>query len=419
MQLPELTPQQRERALRVSIVEGAMANVFVSVTANGLVTGLALYLGAGPLVLGVLGALPFITQLFQLLGAYLEEQHGERRSLSVWSEGLSRAMWIPVALLPLWTLSSTVSLTIFVVLQLIAAALMGIAVNTWSSWMTDLVPANRRGRYFGVRNTVASFAAMVGGLGSGFMLDYFKNNANEGIAYAATLAFGLFFAAIGIILLRIQAEPPMQRRPRVSLRHMFAAPMADSAYRRLIFSGATWAFVVGIAGPFFVAYGIDTLQMSFADLAFMGIVTSVASMLVYPLIGRWQDRYGDRIVLIISALCVVPLPIGWLLSEPGWLWPLMGTSLCAGLFWPGINQGFANMSMARAPAEGRGAYLAAYGAVTGVGVVLSGLLGGVIAELLNGIEFVYVGLTFNHYSILFACSILLRLTAALTVLRRL
>ena len=77
------------------------------------------------------------------------------------------------------------------------------------------------------------------------------------------------------------------------------------------------------------------------------------------------------------------------------------------------------MSMARAPAEGRGAYIAAYGAVTGVGVVLSGLLGGVIAEVLNGVEFSWIGLTFNHYSILFAGSILLRLTAALTVLRRL
>jgi MFS family permease len=419
MQANELPPATREGALRISIFEGAMASVFVSVTANGLVTGLALYLGAGPLVLGVLGSLPFITQLFQLLGAYLEEQQGQRRPLAVWSEGLSRAMWIPVALLPLWPLASTLSLTLFVVLQVVAAALMGIAVNTWTSWMTDLVPASRRGRYFGVRNTVASFASMMGGLGSGFMLDYFKNNANEGLAYTATLGFGLFFAAIGIVLLRLQAEPPMQRRPRVSLREMFVAPMADVPYRTLIMSGATWAFVVGIAGPFFVAYGIDTLSMSFADLAFMGIVTSVASMIVYPFVGRWQDRYGDRIVLIVSALCVVPLPIGWVLSEPGWLWPLIGTSLGAGLFWPGINQGFANMSMARAPAEGRGAYLAAYGAVTGIGVVLSGLLGGVIAELLNGIEFVWFGLTFNHYSILFAGSIMMRLTAALTVLRRL
>lgn len=419
MQPSELTPAVRESALRLSIVEGALANVFVSITANGLVTGLALYLGAGPLVLGILGALPFISQLFQLLGAYLEERNGERRMLSVWSEGLSRAVWIPIALLPLWQLSKTISLPIFVILQLISAALMGIAVNTWTSWMTDLVPAHRRGRYFGVRNTVASFAAMLAGLASGYALDYFKTNANEGIAYAATLGFGLVVAAIGLVLLRLQAEPPMQRREHPALRTMFLAPLADVDYRKLIASATVWAFAVGIAGPFFTAYGINTLHMNFADLAYMGIVTSIASMICYPFVGRLQDRFGDKIVLLVSAACVVPLPMGWFLSSPNWLWPLFGTSLFAGVFWPGINQGFANLSMARAPSTGKGAYLAAYGAVSGIGVVVSGLLGGVIAELLKHHTFLFMGITFNHYAVLFVSSMVIRLLSVIFVLRKL
>lgn len=419
MQSSELTPAVRESALRLSIVEGAMASVFFSITANGLVTGLALYLGAGPLVLGVLGALPFITQLFQLLGAYLEERQGARRMLSVWSEGLSRAMWIPIALLPLWQISQTVSLPLFVVLQLISAALMGIAVNTWTSWMTDLVPAHRRGRYFGVRNTVASFAAMIAGVASAYALDFFKTNGNEGLAYAVTLGFGLMVAAIGLVLLRMQAEPPMQPRPLPALRTMFLAPLADVDYRRLIASATAWAFAVGLAGPFFTAYGIGTLRMNFTDLAYMGIVTSIASMICYPFVGRLQDRYGDRIVLLVSAACVVPLPIGWFLSSPDWLWPLFGTSLFAGIFWPGINQGFANLSMARAPGMGKGAYLAAYGAVSGIGVVVSGLLGGVIAELLTPYTFVLLGITFNNYAVLFMSSMIIRLLAVVFVLRKL
>jgi MFS-type transporter involved in bile tolerance (Atg22 family) len=227
------------------------------------------------------------------------------------------------------------------------------------------------------------------------------------------------FAAVGIVLLRMQAEPPLQRSPSLSVRTMFRAPLADPAYRQLIIAGSTWAFAVGIAGPFFTAYGIDTLQMSFADLAYLGIITSVASMLVFPFVGRLQDKYGDRIVLVISAMCVVPLPIGWFFSHPGWLWPVMATSLGAGLFWPGINQGFVNMSMARAPVTGRGGYLATYGAVTGVGVVLSGLLGGVLAEALRGSEFHVAGVILNHYSILFVVSVLLRLSAVVLVLRRL
>jgi MFS family permease len=158
--------------------------------------------------------------------------------------------------------------------------------------------------------------------------------------------------------------------------------------------------------------------MSFADLAYMGIVTSVASMIVFPFVGRMQDRYGDRIVMLVSAVCVIPLPIGWILSSPGNLWPLFGTSLGAGLFWPGINQGLANMSMAQSPPHARGAYLATYGAVTGIGVVVSGLAGGVIAELLRGTEFIVLGYLINHYSVLFIVSLFLRAGAVIFVLRR-
>jgi MFS family permease len=145
----------------------------------------------------------------------------------------------------------------------------------------------------------------------------------------------------------------------------------------------------------------------------------VASIVVYPIIGRLQDRFGDKIVVVCCAFCVVPLPLGWIFSTPGWLWPLFCTSLFAGMFWPGINQGFANISMARAPEAGKGAYLAAYGAVSGIGVVLSGIIGGLIAQLIGVASWQVAGVTINHYAVLFVVSMLLRFVAAMWVLRRL
>ena len=419
MQPQELTPATREAALRLSIYEGAMASVFVSITANGLVTGLALHLGASPLVLGVIGTFPFVTQLFQLLGAYLEERYANRRLLAVISEAASRLMWAPIAVLPFLPYSPTVVIFLFVFLQFLSAAFNGVNVNCWSSWMTDLVPAERRGRYFGIRNTVASVATMLAGLASGFTLDYFKTNVSEAYAYAVTLAIGVVTAMIGVTMVCFQAEPPLRRRGSLDIRTMFIEPLRDGAYRTLILAAASWAFVVGVASPFFTAYGIATLKMTFAELAFIGIISSVASIVVYPIVGRLQDRFGDKIVLVWSAFCVVPLPLGWIFSTPGWLWPLFCTSLCAGMFWPGINQGFANLSMARAPEAGKGAYLAAYGAVSGIGVVLSGIIGGVIAQLLGSLTWQFAGVTINHYAVLFVFSMLLRFVAGMWVLRRL
>ena len=67
-----LTPAVVRRGLRLSIVEGSLSNIHVTVCAGAFLTGFALLLGAGDFELGLIAALPFLGQLFQFVGAYLE-----------------------------------------------------------------------------------------------------------------------------------------------------------------------------------------------------------------------------------------------------------------------------------------------------------------------------------------------------------
>src|SRR4029079_655636 len=86
-----------QRGLRLSIVEGALSNIYISVTTGAFLTGFALLLGASDFELGVIGALPFVGQLFQFVGAYLEERLGQRRRLVALTAGSSRTLWALVA----------------------------------------------------------------------------------------------------------------------------------------------------------------------------------------------------------------------------------------------------------------------------------------------------------------------------------
>ncbi|NTW97480.1 MAG: MFS transporter, partial [Oscillochloris sp.] len=165
---------------------------------------------------------------------------------------------------------------------------------------------------------------------------------------------------------------------------------------------------IGVASPFFNAYGLSTLKLSFSALALQAIVTSAVSLIFSPLIGRLQDKYGYRRVLVACIIGTLPLPWGWVLSTPTNIIPLWLTSIFSGVFWPGINQGLVNVLMDRAPADYRGAALASYSAITGVGTLVAGLLGGVLAMLIANAQisvgpFQIVGLAF-----LFVLSSLLR-----------
>jgi MFS family permease len=414
-----LTPSAVRRGLRLSIVEGALSNVHITMTAGAFLTGFALLLGASDFELGLLAALPFVGQLFQFVGAYLEERLGERRRLCALTAGISRSLWALMAALPFIAVLGPARLPIFLAVLALSQALIGIAGNAWTSWMSDLVPPRQRGRYFGLRNTVMSITAMAAAWLASQALDYYRGSRAEPIGYLLIFGVAAICAVAGALVLWRQPEPPLRRAQRVAVGKLLSAPLHHRHFRMFSLISAAWAMVTGISAPFFNAYGLQDLKLSFAKLAIFAIVTSAVGLLTQPVIGRLQDKYGDKRVLVASIAGVVFLPWGWVFATPTFLLPLWLNAVGTGVFWPGITQGLINLLMDRSPAEGRGAYVATYGAIAGLGAFIASLLGGAIAVGL-GSTIVQIGpLALNHYALLFVLSSLGRATVGLIIARRL
>ena len=113
------------------------------------------------------------------------------------------------------------------------------------------------------------------------------------------------------------------------------------------------------------------------------------------------------------------LPWGWVFSTPTNIWPLWLTAIFSGVFWPGLNQGIANVMMERAPADHRGASIAAFGAVTGLGTLVAGLVGGLLATAFAGAEFTLGPIMIAGLGFLFVLSSLGRGLMALVFWRTL
>lgn len=386
-----LSPADVRRSLRVSTIEGAVATVHISITGvvggSVFLTGFAMLLGANSFQLGLLGALPFIGQAFQFVGAYLEERAGNRRGL-VLSAGLAgRLIWALLLALPFMSFLGGAQLALFFIGLAGTYALGGIAGNAWLSWMSDLVPPRQRGSYFGVRNTVAAVAAMATTFLAGQALDASRIWGSEPLGYALIFGVAVLAALGSAALIARQAEPPIAPKGRVNVADMLSGPLRDRGFRNFVLANAGWAIATGVASPFFNAYGLSTLKLDFSTLALQAIVTSAVSLIFGPLMGRLQDKYGARQVLVVCVIGTLPLPWGWVLATPDNIIPLWLTSVFSGVFWPGITQGMVNVLMERAPANYRGAAMASYSAITGVGTLVAGLIGGVLATLLVNTQF--------------------------------
>lgn len=412
-----LSPQEVRRGLRISAIEGAVATVHISITGSiggsVFLTGFALLLGADSFQIGVLGALPFIGQLAGFVGAYLEERAGNRRALVLFGALIGRLIWALLLTLPfIGGLSPEARLAVFFVGLACSYAGNGVAGNAWLSWMSDLVPPRERGSYFGMRNTVASVSAMASTFLASRLLDGFRAGGDEPLGYAVIFAVALVSAVGAAALIARQPEPPLAPRGRVKLGELIGGPLHDARFRSYVFVAAGWALVTGVASPFFNAYGLSTLNLSFSTLGMQAIVTSGVALLFTPLVGRLQDRYGYRAVMTLCVLGTVPLPWGWVLSTPDNIAPLWLTSIFSGVFWPGVNQGLSNVLMDRAPAHQRGAAMAAFSAVTGVGTLVAGFLGGAIASGLAGTQVALGPLAVGGLALLFVASSVGRMALA-------
>ena len=406
------------RGLRISTQEALWATVFVVLTGGAFQIGFARHLGANDFVLGLLAGLPAAVGLLQIPASLYVERRGERRRFVAFSAGAGRLALAALALVALAPLPLPLKLTLFLILLILSSALLTITVPAWTSWMSDLVPGDARGRYFGKRSMLASIVAMIAPLPAAWLLDKFK--ADTGFP----LLFGLATipAVVCFLLILRQPEPPMVRQttkenPLASLK----APFADRSFRPfLVFAGTV---VVGqsLAGQFFMAWQVDKtgLHLPYMAVQLLGAVASGASLATMPLWGYLADKYGGRPVLMIGSWLVLLSPILWCFTFPGHNWvnyPLMVVmNIASGAGWAAVGLTQFNLLLSMTPDDKRGTYVAVFSAFTGIVGGISPIIGGALMTALSHLS-LPAGL--NNYKVMFLLTDIIRVLA-LVFLRQL
>src|SRR5690242_21118801 len=96
-----ITPADLQRGQRALVRDSAWASVTGSLYGGVILVGFALALGAGPFVIGMLAAIPFIGQAAQLPAIALIEQMRQRRKIAVVSVTIARTLILLLAIVPL------------------------------------------------------------------------------------------------------------------------------------------------------------------------------------------------------------------------------------------------------------------------------------------------------------------------------
>ncbi len=398
---PGPVPEAVKRTMRVSVLEGSVTQVFLNWTSGSVLVGYMLHLGASPSDIALVASVPLLAQAASPLAALAADLLGRRRLLTALVAVLGRAVWLLAAVLPDLGIPKAQQPAALVLLVLISSAFQASNGTLWSAWMGDVVPDDRRGRYFGFRAGVVGMVGMVANLGAGWFLD----RVAAPVSFQLVILVAVLSAGVGVALYFRQYDPPSPRR-HAALRDVLVTPLRDANFRRFLVFSVYWQFVVLLAAPFVIPYFFEELHLSFTQVAVWSGIAAVTALATTSLWGRVADRVGNKSVLALGTfLAGTLLPATWILAgftgHVVWIWI---AGFCDALAWGAATPALFNLALASAPREGRVAYIAMLSMVTGLAGFLGGVLSGPLLGLLERAPLHLFGLTWTGYHSLFLIS---------------
>jgi MFS family permease len=399
--------------------------VWMFIITGAALTQFAKQLGMSQFGFGVLAALPFAGQLFQLPVSYIIERYGYRKPLFVWLGVLHRVLWLALAAVPWLTASRDAWRSVIVVVGFswVAGQMIGPA---WVSWMADLVPSRIRGRYFSRRAQVGQAVGLVASLVTGLLLDQAVRHGVEILLKTSSVIIAVA-AVCGIVdflfFLWVGDPPSRPPDPNLNWRELVRAPLADKNFRRFLWFGGTLTFGIAFINQFICLYLIEVHNFSNTAVNAMVVLTTLAVYaLASPLWGRLLDRFGRKPVLILSVLLIVHGAAAWIfVGREHWLVPFLVITIATAA-WPGMELGTFNTLLslttaARENSSDRCSHVVVYSAVTAFSGIVSGVVGGLIAQALRDWHGTFLGQPLTHHGVLFLMASAARLVSLAFLVR--
>lgn len=272
---------------------------------------LAEQLGATPFQVGLLYSSAFLMLPVQVAATGLLPHLGFKRQMLLGWGSRSIFILVPIgialvrpeerggALLQLYILS----VFAFCFLRSIGAAAL-------VPWLYDILPEDRRGRYFGTDSLVVGMAGIITLVSSSVLFNVLS-------AYSAfALLFGMTLFAAVCSVLCITKLPDGVRPQIIGFRHLMQRAAAlcfeKSGFRRhlrlqILYAGVGFAFV-----PFSVFYLRAELGLSQSYILTLTAIQFFGMTAASFVVKEWVDRIGAKPFFVLSHVATVSFQLCWI-----------------------------------------------------------------------------------------------------------
>ncbi|HUK58486.1 MAG TPA: MFS transporter [Stellaceae bacterium] len=390
--LPEITQEASlpRPAFRALVLDGVFSQSLGVLTSGALLVGCALALGASPAYVGVLSAIPLLSQLAHVPAVILIERVRRRKAICIAVTLAARLMLLPLLIVPL-TGNRDLALALLAGFLAISCPLGAVGGCAWMSWTSDLVPRARLGRIFSHRQLAANLAATLAGLAGAGIVDEWARQFPEFRlgGYCGVFALAIAAAMLSTWFLTRMPDVPMKQVEPAPLARLFARPFRDRNYRRVMTFLGAWNFAINLAMPFFTVYLVRDLGTPLTVPIILTVLAQLANTASLPWWGRLCDRYSNKAAIALAGPALLFAILLWVAAaEPAphaMTFPLIfAAQVLVGAAGAGLDLACGNLAYKSAPAGETTVYLGTNGLIKSLAGGTAPLAGGMLAQGIAG-----------------------------------
>lgn len=317
-------------------------------------------LHASALEISIMSAAPFIGNLFSPVWA--RQMEGRAKvPFVVWSGIAARGLFL---LMPL-----AVTPSLFVSIAFGSLVIGTIAAPAYASVMKDIYPDDARGRIMGYIRVGAQSASLVTALCVGRLLDIASYRLVFPIAAVAGMGGAIAFS-------RIRASEGQSAGVKFGVLSTLGILRDDPNYRWFALSVFTTGFANLLASPVYTIFQVDQLHITNTQVANLSNLTSVVSIALYFVWGRYLDRHGPLRTVLLNVIVGAMVPLIYIRANT--VYDLVPAAICQGISWAGIELSYINSILLFADDRRVAQYQALHSALLGVRGTIAPFFGAIL-----------------------------------------
>lgn len=197
----------------------------------------------------------------------------------------------------------------------------GLTATAWTSMIGKIVPADRRGTFFGMQSAMANLLSSITAIIAGVILEKLDSPLDFTLCFLFA-AFGMILSFIFLSLTRENESEPSYS-PKVQSRFwgdLLEILKRDSNFRWFLIVRMLTQLTV-MAFAFYTVYAVRRHGMSEGQAGLMMATLSIGQIIANPIMGWAGDRWSHTAVMKIGALAAsLSALLAWRAPGLGWFY---------------------------------------------------------------------------------------------------